>query len=157
MFSTRIRPDKQIQAAPGEGYTLRSDGNGDFQIIPFPASLPVATAESPDITFTGNGTPASPLSATITDAARAALRGYRHWTDEFTDISGGNTVQLTNTPLFPFPLHTYRNGLRQQAKLGWQYDPANPRTIILPGAPLDPRDTIIVDYVTLDRAEQAAG
>lgn len=243
MSGTRIRPDKQIQTAPGQGYTLYSDNNGELQFALlsglFPGSggtvtdafvrgdirsidslqlvgstlvlrytdntgahftktcdltslsvsvkvtgailqrpdantyilqitesdgttvsvnlsdlLAVVTADSADIIFSGNGTAANPLSAVLSDTARQALNGGAHWTDEFTGLTTGNAVQLTYTPLYPFPLHVYRNGLRQKELYEWRYDPANPKTIYLQGPSFGANgqpELVIVDYKTAEK------
>jgi hypothetical protein len=243
MSGTRIRPDKQIQAAPGQGYTLHSDSNGELQFALlsglFPTSngtvteafvrgdirsidslqlqgnvlvlnytdntgasfsktcdlttlavdvkvtgailqcpdastyilqltesdgttvsvnlsdlLAVVTANSTDIVFSGNGTAASPLSAVLSDTARAALNGAAHWTDEFINLTTGNAVQLTYTPVYPFPLQVYRNGLRQKELYEWRYSAANPKVIYLQGASFGANgqpELVIVDYRTAER------
>lgn len=243
MSGTRIRPDKQIQTAPGQGYTLYSDSNGELQFALlsglFPGDtggvpdsfvrgdirsidslqligstlvvkytdnsgahftktcdlaslavdvkitgailqrpdantyilqltesdgttvsvnlsdlLAVVTANSADIIFSGNGTAASPLTAVLSDTARQALNGSTHWTDEFTGLVTGNTVQLTYTPLYPFPLHVYRNGLRQKEQYEWRHDPVNPKVIHLEGTSFGANaqaETVIVDYKTAEQ------
>lgn len=248
MSGTRIRPDKQIQTAPGPGYALYSDANGELQfallssltgpgdgtvndafvrgdvrsidsiqlvgstlvlrytdntgaqftrtcdlttlavdvkvtgavlqhpdsntyILQLTASdgttvsvnlsdlLAVLTVNSADIIFTGNGTAANPLSATLSDTARAGLSGS-HWTDEFPDLTTGNTVQLTHIPVAPFPIQVYRNGLRQKEQTEWRRYGADARTIYLQGVSFGANgqaETVIVDYMTLDKGTQADG
>lgn len=243
MSGTRIRPDKQIQTAPGPGYTLYSDGNGELQFALlsglFPSNdgtvndsfvrgdirsidslqlvgnvlvlkytdntgahftrtcdltalavdvkvtgailkhpdantyilqltesdgtsvtvnlsdlLAVVTANSADIIFSGNGTVASPLSAVLSDSARAALAGAVDWTDEFINLTTGNAVQLTYVPVYPFPLHVYRNGLRQKELYEWRYNAANPKVIYLQGASFGANgqpELVIVDYMTAEK------
>lgn len=238
MAGTRIRPDKQIQTAPGQGYVLQSDINGELQFALLSALigngnqqdangdirsidslqllgntlvlrytnnqgvqmakscdltslavdvkvtgaflqhldantyilqitqsdgttttvnlsdlLAVITVNSADIIFSGNGTSGSPLTAVLSDAALAARNGAKHWTDEFTALSAGNSVQLSYTPVYPFPIHPYRNGLRQKELVEWKQDPQNPRRINFQigfGAN-GQYETIIVDYMTLDQ------
>lgn len=241
MSGTRIRPDKQIQTAPGPGYVLHSDTNGELQFALLSAlagsggSLPdymfgdvhtidslqllgntlvlrytnnqgvqfvkscdltalavdvkvtgailqhpnaatyilqltqtdgttvtvnlsdllaVVTTNSADIIFSGNGTAGSPLTAVLSDIAKAALNGSVHWTDEFINLTTGNSVQLTYTPLYPFPLHVYRNGLRQKELYEWRQHPTIPKTIILQGASFGANaqpETVIVDYKTAEQ------
>ncbi len=241
MSGTRIRPDKQIQTAPGPGYVLHSDNNGELQFallsalggngntnfpdymfgdvhsidslqllgntlvlrytnnqnVQFVKScdltslavdvkvtgaflqhpegntyilqltqsdgttvsvnlselLAIVTLNSVDIIFSGNGTAANPLTAVLSDTAKAALNGSVHWTDEFINLTTGNAVQLSYTPLYPFPLHVYRNGLRQKELYEWRYSAANPKMIYLQGASFGANaqpETIIVDYKTAD-------
>ena len=242
MSGTRIRPDKQIQTAPGQGYTLYSDNNGELQFALlsglFPSNngtvtdafvrgdirsidslqlqgnvlvlkytdntgahftkscdltslavdvkmtgailkhpdantyilqltesdgttinvnlsdlLAVVTVNSADIIFSGNGTAASPLTAVLSDAAKAALNGAVDWTDEFINLTTGNTVQLTYAPVYPFPLHVYRNGLRQKEMYEWRYNPANPKLIALQGVSFGANgqaELVIVDYMTAE-------
>lgn len=241
MSGTRIRPDKQIQTAPGAGYTLHSDINGELQFALLSALMPdnnsivrgdirsidsiglaanvlvlqytdntgksftqtcdlttlavdvkvtgailqrpdastyilqltesngstvsvnlsdllaVVTTNSADIIFSGNGTAANPLTAVLSPAARAALSGGIHWTDEFPGLTTGNAVQLTYAPLYPFPLHVYRNGLRQQEGYEWRYGAANPKIIYLEGASFGANaqaETVIVDYKTAEQTVQ---
>jgi hypothetical protein len=243
MSGTRIRPDKQIQTAPGQGYTLYSDSNGELQFALlsglFPGSngtvsdtlvrgdirsidslqltgnvlvlkytdnlgghftkscdlttlavgvkvtgailqrpdantyilqltesdgttvsvnlsdlIAIVTVNSADIIFSGNGTAASPLSAMLSDTVRQAFAGSLHWTDEFTGLTTGNNVSLTYTPLYPFPLHVYRNGLRQKELQEWRYDSTNPKTIYLQGSSFGAygqAETVIVDYKTVEQ------
>ncbi|MBS1629536.1 MAG: hypothetical protein JST27_05715 [Bacteroidetes bacterium] len=237
MAGTRIRPDKQIQTAPGQGYVLQSDINGELQFALLSALigngnqqdafgdirsidslqllgntlvlrytnnqgvqmvkscdltslavdvkvtgaflqrleantyilqitqsdgtttsvnlselLAIVTVNSADIIFSGNGTASSPLTAVLSDSAKTQLSGAKHWTDEFTALSGGNSVQLTYTPIYPFPLHPHRNGLRQKELTEWKQDPLNPRRLnfqINFGAN-GQYETVVVDYMTLD-------
>ena len=242
MSGTRIRPDKQIQTAPGQGYTLYSDTNGELQFALLSALFPsnngtvtdafvrgdirsidslqlisnslvlkysdntgahftktcdlttlavdvkvtgailqkpdtntyilqltesdgttitvnlsdllaVVTVNSADIIFSGNGTAAHPLSAVLSDTAKAALNGSVHWTDEFINLTTGNSVQLTYAPVYPFPLHVYRNGLRQKELYEWRYNAANPKVIVLQGASFGANgqpELVIVDYKTAE-------
>ncbi|MEO6833644.1 MAG: hypothetical protein ABI169_15665 [Chitinophagaceae bacterium] len=243
MSGTRIRPDKQIQTAPGQGYILHSDTNGELQfalltaltqsgngtvtdafvrgdirsidslqlisnslviaytdntganfskscnlstlavdvkvtgaILLHPTAntyilqltesdgstvtvnlsdlLAVVTQNSADIIFSGNGTAATPLSAVLSDTAKAGMMSGVHWTDEFTGLTTGNTVQLTYVPIYPFPLHVYRNGLRQKEFIEWRYYPqTNPKAIILQGATFGANgqaEVVIVDYKTAE-------
>lgn len=240
MSGTRIRPDKQIQAAPGQGYILHSDSNGELQFALlsglFPSTngtvtdafvrgdirsidslqlisnslvlkytdntgahftktcdltslsvdvkvtgailqrpdantyilqltesdgttvsvnlsdlLAVVTTNSADIMLSGNGTAANPLKAVLTDTMKATLNGSIHWTDEFINLTTGSTVQLTYAPIYPFPLHVYRNGLRQKEAYEWRYSAINPKLITLQGASFGANaqsETVIVDYKT---------
>lgn len=238
MSGTRIRPDKQIQTAPGPGYVLHSDVNGELQFAllsalignsgnqtlpPYIRSidslqligntlvlkytdqngtqltrscdlttlavdvkvtgavlqrpdantyilqitesdgttvsvnlsdlLAIVTLNSADIIFSGNGTAANPLTAVLSDSAKAALNGSVHWTDEFINLTTGNSVQLTYTPVYPFPLHVYRNGLRQKELYEWRYNAANPKTVYLQGASFGVNgqaELVIVDYMTAE-------
>ncbi len=241
MSGTRIRPDKQIQTAPGQGYVLHSDTNGELQfallsaltqqgngtvtdafvrgdirsidsvqlisntlviaytdntgahftkscnlsslavdvkvtgaILQRPDAntyilqltesdgstvsvnlsnlLAVVTVNSADIILTGNGTAANPLTAVLSDTAKAGMLSGVHWTDEFTGLTTGNTVQLTYVPIYPFPLHVYRNGLRQKEFIEWRYYPQTaPKAIVLQGATFGANgqpEVVIVDYKT---------
>lgn len=239
MAGTRIRPDKQIQTAPGQGYVLQSDINGELQFALLSALignggnpdaalgdirsidslqllgntlvlrytnnqgvqmvkscdltslavdvkvtgaflqhleantyilqitqsdgttvsvnlselLAIVTVNSADIILSGNGTASNPLTAVLTDSARTSLNGGSHWTDEFTGLSTGNSVQLSYIPIYPFPIHPYRNGIRQKELVEWKQDPQNPRRINFQidfGAN-GQYETIIVDYKTLDQ------
>lgn len=241
MSGTRIRPDKQIQTAPGPGYVLNSDINGELQFallsallgngnssfpdyvfgdvhtidsiqllgntlvlrytnnqnVQFVKScdltaltidvkvtgavlqrpdantyilqltesdgstvsvnlsdlLAIVTTNSADIIFSGNGTAANPLTAVLSDSAKAALNGSVPWTDEFINLTTGTAVQLTYTPLYPFPLHVYRNGLRQKELYEWRYNAANPKTVYLQGLSFGANgqpETVIVDYKTAE-------
>jgi len=239
MSGTRIRPDKQIQTAPGQGYVLHSDTNGELQfallssltgdggggttgsfigdvrsidsvqlvgttlvlhyttnqgtqltrscnleslavdvkvtgaILQRPDAntyilqltesdgstvtvnlsdlLAVVTANSAEILLTGNGTVANPLSATLSESVRTTLGGGHHWTDEFTGLTTGNSVLLTHTPLYPFPLHVYRNGLRQKEFMEWRKDEAEPKRIVFEGPAFGANgqaEIVVVDYKT---------
>lgn len=242
MSGTRIRPDKQIQTAPGQGYTLYSDANGELQFALlsglFPSNdgtvndsfvrgdirsidslqlqanvlvlkytdntgahftrtcdltalavdvkvtgailkhpdantyilqltesdgtaitvnlsdlLAVVTANSADVIFSGNGTAASPLSAVLSDSAKGTLSRTTHWTDEFTGLTTGNAVQLTYVPVYPFPLHVYRNGLRQKEIVEWRYNSYAPKVVYLQGATFGANgqaEVVIVDYKTAE-------
>lgn len=240
MSGTRIRPDKQIQTAPGQGYVLHSDTNGELQfallssltgdgggntsgaigdvrsidsvqlvgttlvlqytnsqgtqftrscnlealavdvkvtgaILQRPDAntyilqltesdgstvtvnlsdlLAIVTANSTDIIFSGNGTAGNPLSATLSESVKTAMGGGYHWTDEFTGLTTGNSVQLTHTPLYPFPLHVYRNGLRQKEFVEWTKDEADPKRIVFEGPSFGANaqaEIVVVDYKTAD-------
>lgn len=242
MSGTRIRPDKQVQTAPGPGYVLHSDTNGELQFallsalagngntgfpdymfgdvhsidsiqllgntlvlrytnnqnVQFVKScdltslavdvkvtgavlqrpdantyilqltesdgtmvsvnlsdlLAIVTANSPDIIFSGNGTAGNPLTAVLSDSAKAALSGSVHWTDEFPNLTTGNYVTLTYTPLYPFPLHVYRNGLRLKEFVDWRWAvDANPKTIKMMSTSFGANgqaETVIVDYKTAE-------
>ena len=237
MSGTRIRPDKQIQTAPGQGYVLHSDINGELQfallasltgdggttpgfvigdvhtidsvqltgttlvlkytdnqgaqftkscdltalavdvkvtgaILQKPDAntyilqltesdgstvsvnlsdlLAVVTTNSADIILSGNGTPANPLTATLSDSVKAAIRG-QHWTDEFPGLTTGNAVQLTHAPLYPFPLHVYRNGLRQKEFTEWRKDEEDEKRIVMEGPSFGANgqaEIVVVDYKT---------
>ncbi len=239
MSGTRIRPDKQIQTAPGQGYVLHSDTNGELQfallsalagggntgfaigdirsidslqlvgttlilhyttnqsvqltkscdlttlavdvnvngaILQHPDAntyvlqitesdgstvsvnlsdlLAVVTTNSADIIFSGNGTAAAPLTAMLSSTAKAALSSGTHWTDEFPNLTTGNSVQLTYAPLYPFPLHVYRNGLRQKEILEWRKDDTDPKRIFLHGPSFGANaqsELVIVDYKTAEQ------
>ena len=115
--------------------------------------LAVVTVNSADIAFTGNGTATSPLSATLTDSVKAGLKGGTDWTDEFTGLTTGNSVTLTYTPLYPYPLHIYRNGLRQKETIEWRQDDINPKKFNLQGASFGANgqpEIVIADYKTSD-------
>lgn len=241
MSGTRIRPDKQIQTAPGQGYVLHSDTNGELQfallsaitdggigtypdfvigdvhtidsvqlvgttlvlqytnnqgtqftksceltslavdvnvtgaILQHPDAntyilqltendgstvsvnlsdlVAVVTANSADIIFSGNGTAAAPLTAVLSDNAKTAPSGGIHWTDEFTGLTTGNSVILNRAPLYPYPLHVYRNGLRQKEILEWRKDEVNPKRIFLEGPSFGANgqaEIVVVDYKTTD-------
>jgi hypothetical protein len=242
MSGTRIRPDKQIQTAPGPGYVPCSDSNGELQFALFSGLFPssdgtvtdafvrgdirsidrmqlagnslvisytdntgarfsrscdltalavdvkvtgavlqrpdantyilqltesdgttvsvnlsdlvaLVTVNSADIILSGNGTAASPLSAVLSDSAKAGIAGGVHWTDEFTGLTTGDAVQLTYVPLYPFPLHVYRNGLRQQETVEWRYSSFSPKVIYLQGVPFGAGgqpEAVIVDYQTAE-------
>lgn len=244
MSGTRIRPDKQIQTAPAQGYVLHSDTNGELQfallssltgggggggntdifvgdvhtidsvqligttlIIQYTTNqgaqltkscdlqalavdvnvtgailqkpeantyilqltesdgstisvnlselLAVVTTNSPDIVFTGNGTGTAPLSATLSDSVKAEMAVGYHWTDEFTGLTTGNSVQLAHTPLYPFPLHVYRNGLRQKEFVEWRKHETDVKRIMFEepsfGANAQP-EIVVVDYKTALKA-----
>lgn len=240
MSGTRIRPDKQIQTAPGPGYVLNSDNNGELQFallsaltgngggvqdafvrgdirsidsvqlvehtlviaytdntgVRFTKScnlsllavdvkltgaillqpqantyilqltdsegetisvnlsdlLAVVTVSTTDIILTGNGTAANPLSARLSDAVRAKLAAGTHWTDEFAGLTAGSSVQLTYTPLYPFPIHVYRNGLRIKEFTDWRQavngDPKNIKMMEVGFGANGQAETVIVDYKT---------
>lgn len=239
MSGTRIRPDKQIQTAPGQGYVLHSDTNGELQfsllssltsdggggttgpfigdvrsidsvqlvgttlvlqyttnqgtqltrscnleslavdvkvtgaILQRPDAntyilqltesdgstvtvnlsdlLAVVTANSTEILFTGNGTAANPLSATLSESVKTTLGGGHHWTDEFTGLTTGSSVLLAHTPLYPFPLHVYRNGLRQKEFVEWRKDEVEPKRIVFKGPAFGANgqaEIVVVDYKT---------
>ena len=242
MSGTRIRPDKQIQTAPGQGYVPYSDNNGELQFALLSALVPagggstvtdafvrgdirsienvrlegstliityidntgavftksvdlttlavdvkvtgailqrpdantyilqltesdgttisvnlsdllaVVTAPSSEIVFTGNGTANAPLSATLTEAAKIAMRGGTDWTDEFPGLTTGDTVQLSYVPVYPFPLHVYRNGIRQKEIIDWRYsdnnDPKMIRMMNVGFGANGQAETVIVDYKT---------
>ncbi|MBS1616234.1 MAG: hypothetical protein JST06_08980 [Bacteroidetes bacterium] len=241
MSGTRIRPDKQIQTAPGPGYVLHSDNNGELQFallaalagngnsnfpdymfgdvhtidsiqllgntlvlrytnnqnVQFVKScdltslavdvkvtgaflqhldantyvlqltqsdgttvtvnlselLAVVTVNSADIIFSGNGTATNPLTAVLSDSAKSALNGGTHWTDQFINLTTGNSVQLSYTPIYPFPILVSRNGLDQAELYEWRYNAANPKVIYLQGASFGANgqpETVIVHYKTLD-------
>jgi hypothetical protein len=243
MSGTRIRPDKQIQTAPGQGYVPYSDTNGELQFALLSALMPtgnsgvadafvrgdirsidsvqltgntlviaytdntgahftkscnlstlavdvkvngailqhpdantyilqltesdgttisvnlsdllaVVSVASADIVFTGNGTATSPLSATITETAKTALKGGTHWTDEFGGLTTGDSVQLTYVPVYPFPLHVYRNGVRQKEITDWRYavnnDPKNVKMMNIGFGANGQSETVIVDYKTAE-------
>lgn len=82
------------------------------------------------------------------------MSGGTDWTDEFTGLTTGSTVQLTYVPKYPFPLHVYRNGLRQLELYEWRYaNPANAKEITLQGASFGANgqaETVVVDYKTDD-------
>ena len=242
MSGTRIRPDKQIQTAPGQGYVPYSDNNGELQFALLSALVPagngstvtdafvrgdirsiesvrlegstliityidntgavfnksvnlttlavdvnltgailqrpdantyilqltesdgttisvnlsdllsVVTSPSSEIILTGNGTANAPLSAMLTESARIAMRGGTHWTDEFPGLTTGDTVQLSYVPVYPFPLHVYRNGIRQKEIVDWRYSENNdPKMIRLMNVGFGANgqaETVIVDYKT---------
>ena len=241
MSGTRIRPDKQIQTAPGQGYVLHSDTNGELQfallasltgdgggttpgfvigdvhtidsvqltsttlvlkytdnqgaqftkscdltalavdvkvtgaILQHPDAntyilrltesdgstvsvnlsdlLAVVTANTADIIFSGSGTAANPLTATLTDGAKAALSGGIHWTDEFTGLFTGNSVVLTHAPFYPYPLHVYRNGLRQKEIIEWRKDEEDAKRIVMEGPAFGANgqaEIVVVDYMTME-------
>lgn len=240
MSGTRIRPDKQIQTAPGPGYTLHSDGNGELQFALLSALIPpstggvnesyvrgdirsidsiqlvghtlvlkytdnrgeqftrtcdlnalsvgvkvtgailrhpdantyileltesdgttvtvnlsdllsIVTVNSADLIFSGNGTATNPLTAVLTESARQAMQGSTHWTDEFINLTTGNTVRLSYVPVYPFPIHVYRNGLRQKELYEWRQHVEDPKILVLQGASFGANaqaETVIVDYKT---------
>lgn len=244
MSGTRIRPDKQIQTAPGPGYALFSDNNGELQfallsaliasnsgvneryqgdirsidslqlvgrtlvlkytdnrgeqftrtcdltslnvgikvteaILKHPDAntyileltesdgtkvtvnlsdlLAIVTVNSEDITFTGTGTATNPLRAELTESARTAIQGGKDWTDEFINLNTGNSVQLSYVPMYPFPIHVYRNGLRQKELQEWRQNPDNPKIIYFQGQSFGANaqpETVIIDYKTAQQTGQ---
>ena len=142
-----------LQSATAGTYLLElTQSDGTKVTVNLSDLIPVVTLNSPDIEFSGNGTPANPLTAVLKPDLKTALAA-KDTTDEFQHLTGGNTVTLSRTPVLAMPIRVYRNGLRICHSDEW-FNGDNPRIITLTGVAAFgdnglEAETVVVDYYYL--------
>jgi hypothetical protein len=155
-FATDVKIDNAtlIQRSEQGTYVLNiHQSDGTSIEIDLKSLLAVVTTNTADITLAGDGTPANPLRATLTQAVKDKLGAYKY-TEEFTGLNNdsGKTIHLAHVPI-PGTVKVYRNGMRQGSgdmymtdRSDGQGDPTIISFYTFFGSGIQDTETVIVDY-----------